>query len=144
MRIVAFIGSPIDIDEKELVKLAKRLKKEKVNVDIISFGEESVNNEVLTAFVNALNGKDGTGSHLVTVPPGPHLSDALISSPIIQGEDGMGAAGMGSAAFEFGVDPNEDPELALVGSLTYIVTIPFSLLFYYFFIITFFFFLIPR
>jgi len=114
MRIVAFIGSPIDIDEKELVKLAKRLKKEKVNVDVISFGEESINNEVLTAFINALNGKDGTGSHLVTVPPGPHLSDALISSPIIQGEDGMGAAGMGSAGFEFGVDPNEDPELALV------------------------------
>lgn len=114
MRIVAFIGSPIDIDEKELVKLAKRLKKEKVNVDVISFGEESINNEVLTAFVNALNGKDGTGSHLVTVPPGPHLSDALISSPIIQGEDGMGAPGMSGAAFEFGVDPNEDPELALV------------------------------
>lgn len=113
MRIVAFIGSPIDIDEKELVKLAKRLKKEKVNVDVVSFGEESINNEVLTAFVNALNGKDGTESHLVTVPPGPHLSDALISSPIIQGEDGMGAAGMGSAGFEFGVDPNEDPELAL-------------------------------
>ncbi|XP_031842483.1 regulatory particle non-ATPase 10 isoform X2 [Nomia melanderi] len=113
MRIVAFIGSPIEIDEKELVKLAKRLKKEKVNVDVISFGEESVNNEVLTAFVNALNGKDGTGSHLVTVPPGPHLSDALISSPIIQGEDGMGGTGMGGAAYEFGVDPNEDPELAL-------------------------------
>jgi 26S proteasome regulatory subunit N10 len=114
MRIVAFVGSPIQIDEKEAVKLAKRLKKEKVNVDIISFGEESVNNEVLTAFVNALNGKDGTSSHLVTVPPGPHLSDALISSPIIQGEDGMGGGGMGGAAFEFGVDPNEDPELALV------------------------------
>nr|XP_012153247.1 PREDICTED: 26S proteasome non-ATPase regulatory subunit 4 isoform X2 [Megachile rotundata] len=113
MRIVAFIGSPIEIDEKELVKLAKRLKKEKVNVDMISFGEESINNEVLTAFINALNGKDGTGSHLVTVPPGPHLSDALISSPIIQGEDGMGGTGMGGAAFEFGVDPNEDPELAL-------------------------------
>lgn len=125
MRIVAFIGSPIDIDEKELVKLAKRLKKEKVNVDVVSFGEESINNEVLTAFVNALNGKDGTESHLVTVPPGPHLSDALISSPIIQGEDGMGAAGMGSAGFEFGVDPNEDPELALVT----IAATPYYLLF---------------
>ncbi|XP_011313726.1 26S proteasome non-ATPase regulatory subunit 4 isoform X2 [Fopius arisanus] len=113
MRIVAFVGSPIELDEKELVKLAKRLKKEKVNVDIISFGEEAVNNDVLTAFINALNGKDGTGSHLVTVPPGPHLSDALISSPIIQGEDGLGGAGMSGAAFEFGVDPNEDPELAL-------------------------------
>ena len=113
MRIVAFVGSPIEIDDKEVIKLAKRLKKEKVNVDIISFGEESINNEVLTAFVNALNGKDGTSSHLVTVPPGPHLSDALLSSPIIQ-EDGAGGSGMGGAAYEFGVDPNEDPELALV------------------------------
>ncbi|XP_033214329.1 26S proteasome non-ATPase regulatory subunit 4 isoform X2 [Belonocnema kinseyi] len=113
MRIVAFVGSPIQLEDKELVKLAKRLKKEKVSVDIVSFGEETINNDVLTAFINALNGKDGTGSHLVTVPPGPHLSDALISSPIIQGEDGLGGAGMGGAAFEFGVDPNEDPELAL-------------------------------
>lgn len=40
MRIVAFVGSPIGLDDKELVKLAKRLKKEKVNVDIVSFGEE--------------------------------------------------------------------------------------------------------
>lgn len=40
MRIVAFVGSPVDQEEKELVKLAKRLKKEKVNVDIVSFGEE--------------------------------------------------------------------------------------------------------
>lgn len=40
MRIVAFVGSPVEAEEKELVKLAKRLKKEKVNVDVVSFGEE--------------------------------------------------------------------------------------------------------
>lgn len=40
MRIVVFVGSPIAIDEKELMKVAKKLKKEKVNVDIVSFGEE--------------------------------------------------------------------------------------------------------
>ncbi|KAJ8874288.1 hypothetical protein PR048_025134 [Dryococelus australis] len=113
MRIVVFVGSPVETEEKELVKLAKRLKKEKVNVDIVSFGEEIPNSDLLMAFVNALNGKDGGGSHLVTVPPGPHLSDALISSPVIQGEDGMGGAGLGGSGFEFGVDPNEDPELAL-------------------------------
>ncbi|CAH1389541.1 unnamed protein product [Nezara viridula] len=113
MRIVAFVGSPIGLDDKELVKLAKRLKKEKVNVDVVSFGEEVANNELLTSFINTLNGKEGGSSHLVTVPPGPHLSDALISSPVIQGEDGMGGAGLGGAGFEFGVDPNEDPELAL-------------------------------
>ena len=49
-------------------------------------------------------------SHLVTVATGPRLSDALISSPIIV-EDGGAVPGAG---FEFGVDPNEDPELALV------------------------------
>lgn len=118
MRIVAFVGSPVASEEKELVKLAKKLKKEKVNVDIISFGEDAINSDVLMSFVNTLNGKvgdlkDGTSSHLVTVPPGPHLSDALISSPIIQGEDGTGGAGLGGSGFEFGVDPNEDPELAL-------------------------------
>ena len=50
--------------------------------------------------------------HLVTVPPGPLLSDALISSPILQGEDGAGP-GMEYAS-EYGFDPNSDPELALV------------------------------
>ncbi|XP_036327237.1 26S proteasome non-ATPase regulatory subunit 4-like isoform X1 [Rhagoletis pomonella] len=113
MRIVVFVGSPIKNEEGELVKQAKRLKKEKVNVDIVSFGDHGNNNEILTAFVNALNGKDGTSSHLVSVPRGSGLSDALLSSPIIQGEDGLGGAGLGGAGFEFGVDPNEDPELAL-------------------------------
>ncbi|KAG8509246.1 26S proteasome non-ATPase regulatory subunit 4 [Galemys pyrenaicus] len=134
MRIVAFVGSPVEDNEKDvsgelrwgrvrtdvlicsasgqLVKLAKRLKKEKVNVDIINFGEEEVNTEKLTAFVNTLNGKDGTGSHLVTVPPGPSLADALISSPILAGEGGA-MLGLGASDFEFGVDPSADPELAL-------------------------------
>jgi len=109
-RIVVFVGSPISEDEKELVKLAKRLRKEKVNVDVVNFGEEVINTDKLTTFINTLNGTDGTSSHLVTVPAGPLLSDALISSPIIVGEDGAGAVPGG---FEFGIDPNEDPELAL-------------------------------
>uniref|UniRef100_A0A023FEK3 26S proteasome non-ATPase regulatory subunit 4 n=1 Tax=Amblyomma cajennense TaxID=34607 RepID=A0A023FEK3_AMBCJ len=115
MRIVVFVGSPIETDSRELAKLAKRLKKEKVNVDIVNFGEDNINTEKLASFINTLNGKDGGGSHLVTVPPGhqTHLSDALISSPVIQGEDGTGGIGLGVGGFEFGVDPNEDPELAL-------------------------------
>ena len=42
-----------------MVKVAKKLKKEKVNVDIISFGEHEVNNEKLDTFIKTLNGKDG-------------------------------------------------------------------------------------
>uniref|UniRef100_A0AAQ4R2C5 26S proteasome non-ATPase regulatory subunit 4 n=1 Tax=Gasterosteus aculeatus aculeatus TaxID=481459 RepID=A0AAQ4R2C5_GASAC len=95
-----------------LVKMAKRLKKEKVNVDVINFGEEEMNTEKLTTFINTLNGKEGAGSHLVTVPPGPSLADALLSSPILAGEGGA-VLGLGAGDFEFGVDPSADPELAL-------------------------------
>ncbi|KAJ0066175.1 hypothetical protein NL108_001417, partial [Boleophthalmus pectinirostris] len=112
MRIIAFVGSPVEDNEKDLVKMAKRLKKEKVNVDIINFGEEELNTEKLTAFINTLNGKEGVGSHLVTVPPGPSLADALLSSPILAGEGGA-VLGLGASDFEFGVDPSADPELAL-------------------------------
>jgi 26S proteasome regulatory subunit N10 len=40
----------------------------------------------------------------------------LITSPIISGEDGVpaGFTAGGGSNFEFGVDPNLDPELALV------------------------------
>uniref|UniRef100_A0A667Z259 26S proteasome non-ATPase regulatory subunit 4 n=1 Tax=Myripristis murdjan TaxID=586833 RepID=A0A667Z259_9TELE len=112
MRIIAFVGSPVEDNEKELVKMAKRLKKEKVSVDVINFGEEEMNTEKLTAFINTLNGKEGAGSHLVTVPPGPSLADALLSSPILAGEGGA-MLGLGASDFEFGVDPSTDPELAL-------------------------------
>jgi 26S proteasome regulatory subunit N10 len=113
MRIIAFVGSPLEgIDQTELVRLAKRLKKEKVNVDVVSFGEEKGNQDVLNAFIDALNGKDGTASHLVVVPPGPNLTDALVASPILQSEDGAPVPGMGGGAYDFGMD-GEDPELAL-------------------------------
>ncbi len=87
-----------------------RLKKEKVNVDVISFGEEKGNDSALNEFINTLNGKEGTGSHLLAVAGSPSLTDALVQSPILQSEDGgpipMGAGG----AYDFDGD---DPELAL-------------------------------
>jgi 26S proteasome regulatory subunit N10 len=125
-RIVAFVGSPITESAEELVKLAKKLKKNNIAVDIVNFGEEAQNTEKLEAFINAVNTNEE--SHLVTVPPGPHiLSDILLSSPVIVGEGGAGgfgaaaaaasaaaaAAGAGGDFGEFGVDPNVDPELAL-------------------------------
>ncbi|KAF9422883.1 hypothetical protein BGZ94_008474 [Podila epigama] len=113
-RIIVFVGSPIEEDEKTLVKLAKKLKKNNVAVDVINFGEESENTTRLEAFVAAVNNNDN--SNLVTVPPGPHLlSDILVSSAIVAGEDGAAPAyvSSGGGSYEFGVDPNLDPELAL-------------------------------
>jgi len=118
-RIVAFVGSPVEENDKDLEKLAKKLKKEKVNVDVVNFGEDSSNTEKLNVFVTTLNGKEGQTSHLITVPPGTGtaLSDVLFSSPIVRGEDGGGVAVAGGAGggrdFDFGVDADADPELAL-------------------------------
>ncbi|EYC04781.1 hypothetical protein Y032_0086g1988 [Ancylostoma ceylanicum] len=59
MRIVMFIGSPIDnLDSAELTKIAKKLKKEKVQCDVICFGEaDSENSQIMGQFVDTLNGK---------------------------------------------------------------------------------------
>lgn len=111
MRIVVFVGSPIDCSEKDLIKLGKKLKKEKVNVDVVALGEDVSTTEKLSQFIETLNGKEGTGSHLIVVPPGPNLTEALRTSPILQGEDGYTPAGDFGAGFD--VDPNLDPELAL-------------------------------
>jgi len=125
-RIIVFIGSPIKDDVQQLVKLGKKLKKNTVAIDAVNFGEETSNVEKLEEFINSVNNNDN--SHLITVPPGPHiLSDMLLSSSLIYGEAGApnlnvpaaaagGAApgGAGGALDEFGgVDPNSDPELAM-------------------------------
>lgn len=57
-------------------------------------------------------------SHLVTAHPGPLLSDILLSSPILTDEEGAPLAPLGQG-FEFGIDPTEDPELAMVHTQTY-------------------------
>lgn len=122
-RIIVFVGSPVNESQQALVKLGKKLKKNNVAIDIVNFGEESENTEKLEAFLNTVNSNDN--SHLITVPPGPHvLSDILVTSPMVAGEDsvGMGAAvaavpgvtggGGGDGFAEFGVDPSVDPEFA--------------------------------
>ena len=54
-------------------------------------------------------------SHLVTVHSGQFLSDALMLSPVVVDAEATGGATSGGGSeFEFGVDPNLDPELALV------------------------------
>jgi len=112
-RIIAFICSPMEEDERTLVRIAKKLKKNNVAVDFVSFGEDAHNDEKLEKFIAAVN--SGDNSHLVTVPPGPYmLSDYLLSTPIIGGDNPTGGMEIGrSEGFDFSVDPNLDPELAL-------------------------------
>lgn len=124
-RVIVFVCSPVEEDKGVLVKLAKRMKKNNTSVDLVAFGDLTDENlEKLRAFNEAVKG--GDGSHLEIVQPGPNLlSDSIVASPILAGEgggaatngagaEGGGAGGAGGTDFEFGVDPNMDPELALV------------------------------
>ncbi|KAH7663203.1 Proteasome subunit Rpn10 protein [Dioscorea alata] len=121
-RIIVFVGSPIKHDKSLLEAIGKKLKKNNVALDIVDFGESDDDKpEKLEALLAAVN--NNNTSHIVHVPPGPNaLSDVLISTPIFTG-DGEGGSGFAAAAaaaaaggmggFDFGVDPNIDPELAL-------------------------------
>ncbi|CAG8633276.1 2860_t:CDS:2 [Dentiscutata erythropus] len=110
-RIIVFVGSPIEDDKNALIKLAKRTKKNNIAVDVINFGEEAENTTKLDAFVNTV--KSGDNRHVLIMP----------------GEDGGVPPGftVGSGgSYEFGVDPNLDPELAMAEPTTMAVDQPIA------------------
>lgn len=113
-RVVAFVGSPILATDKELETLGKNLKKNNVSLDLVSFGEVDENTPKLELLLNFVNSNGS--SHIVEVPVGPKLlSDVLLSSVIVNpdGEAAGMAGGGGGDGFEFGINPSDDPELAL-------------------------------
>ena len=124
MRIVLFIGSPVEAETSELVSVGKKLRKCNVAVDVVSFGDVDENAEKLEAFMGAVN--KNNNSNLVTVPPGANLADVLLSTPIFMDEDSGGGSGFAAAAaaasshaamqgFDGGdmMDGGDDPALAL-------------------------------
>ncbi|WVQ72253.1 hypothetical protein IAR50_001802 [Cryptococcus sp. DSM 104548] len=110
-RIVVFVSSPLQETAEELVKLGKRLRKNNVAVDVVTFGDEGrENDDKLRGLVDAVGSDE---SHLVSVPPGERfLSDVIASSPILF--DGENApAGGAPGGFGDDLDPSLDPELAM-------------------------------
>jgi 26S proteasome regulatory subunit N10 len=128
-RIIVFTCSPIEEDEKALVKLAKRMKKTGISIDVIAFGELGEDTvKKLEAFSE--NVQNAEGSYLAVIHPSSNLlSDSLVTTPILGGDGSSGGAGSGGAgaesgdaggnSFEFGVDPSVDPELALALRMSY-------------------------
>lgn len=117
-RIIVFTCSSIPEDEKTLIKLAKKMKKNNVSIDFVAFGDlDDENTKKLTTF-NA-NVKSSDSSHIAIIPPGPGLlSDQIVTSPILNGDivaqgGTAGESGVDGANFEFGIDPSIDPDLAL-------------------------------
>lgn len=105
-RIIVFVALPLINPD---LSIAPRLKKNQISVDIINFGETSLNTTFLENFISASNDT----SHLVTVPPGPNsLFQAVATSPILS--DGV-SDGVTPSFFDDGMDP--DLALALRLSL---------------------------
>ncbi|XP_077501574.1 26S proteasome non-ATPase regulatory subunit 4-like isoform X4 [Amblyomma americanum] len=112
MRIVAFVGSPVTSDKKELLSLAIKLKRENVKVDIVSFGENDLNIPTLTPFLSILIGGGYAGSHMVSVEAGNVLWRVLMNSPIVRAQDDTPFTyRINSLDFDL---EDDDPELALV------------------------------
>lgn len=83
-RIVLFVGSPIKHSSEDLVLLGKKLKKNNVAVDIISFGNVDQNRDLLKQFFDNVN--NSNNSSLLEVPVGYYLVDSLFSSSIMNND----------------------------------------------------------
>ena len=105
------------------------MKKSGISIDIIAFGELG---EDTTKKLEAIseNCQSSEGSYLAVIQPSSNLlSDSLVTTPILGGDGSSGGAGgassggeggdAGGNAFEFGVDPSMDPELALALRMSY-------------------------
>jgi len=85
-------------------------------VDVINFGEVTFNTKKLEAFINSVMNEEKE-SHLLTIPPGPHiLSDIILTSSVVSVEGQVvnpTIGGSSSDGFDYGgIDPNVEPDLA--------------------------------
>lgn len=119
-RIICFFGSPVVESIQVLEELGKQLKKNSVSLDIVSFGSVEENSPKLHKLYESVN--NNNTSHIVEcLSKDGLLSDIILSSEIACDRDAplrqdsnieSGNAPFGaSAANEFGVDPNTDPDL---------------------------------
>lgn len=129
-RIIVFVGHPVEQDISECENLGKRLKRNNVGIDIINFAHPD-NVPKLEALIQCANNSEN--SHFMDVPMGvAMITDVLITSPILQGNDydagadvpmaNAGAAGananiadpVASRFAEYGgFNPDMDPEMAM-------------------------------
>ena len=111
-RVILFVGSPITADEKTVKRVGKLMKKNNIALDIISIGENALNQSKLEGLLEAVNKNDN--SHYVEVSTGTIASDVIRQSAIVGGSSsGGGGAGSDNFAEFGGIDPNLDPELAM-------------------------------
>lgn len=115
-RIVIFVGSPIRESEKDLESLAKKLRKDDVAVDVVSFGVPE-NVDLLSGFVSKVNKQEN--SFFIHVQEGSNLTAVLMDTRVFTGPDVIptgesgGVTMPGGPGMGFAVDPNADPDLQM-------------------------------
>ena len=101
-RVIAFIGSHHTLTAQAADKLAADANREGVSVDIVAFGDDVNDIDVLEEFTKKIQAQ----SYFVHAQPGTViLSDIVLSSPIGPGE--------GSAHTVLDPNAEEDPDVAL-------------------------------
>lgn len=103
-RVVAVVGSPVGDSDAELARLAARMRKNGIALDIVCIGQEGVNSAKLHQFVTQV--ESGGNSHFLDVHPSSAELEEVISRSAICSENNTGFAGGD-------LDLADDPELAM-------------------------------
>lgn len=130
-RVVVFVGSPIQDNQRALKKVGKHLRRNNVSVDAVMMGDFPENEAKLRALVDTARTEDGPPCELMTIPPGVRPVDVLRRTHLCGGAaTGAAAAAAATATgaatggattgttsgsnFEEygGFDPSVDPEMA--------------------------------
>lgn len=93
-RVICFVGSPVSETPEELTSLGTRMKKNKVAIDIVSFGEVAENEVKLQALVNAANSGDNSHYTGVATKPYVNLMDELTGSAVFGASMAMAGSAM--------------------------------------------------
>lgn len=108
-RIVVFVASPMNVNMPKLEQLGRALKKNNVSLDVVSLGEQDANADKIQRLLNAVNNQDT--SHVVEVPQGAVVSEAVLASPILREPGDAAAPGGPGDMLDLEVDPSADPDL---------------------------------
>lgn len=115
-RIVVFAGSPLKADIAAVERVNLMLRKNNISIDAVSFGNVEANEQILAGLLQTDEDadEDDRVNHFVRVVPGQGSLVQAISQTTMARRGGD----EGTADFEFGVDPEMDPELAMALKLS--------------------------
>ncbi len=131
-RIVVFVGSPLGETDAKLEAIGKMLKKNGVALDVVSFGHVEENADAVALLLASAAGlapeearknlyeallAPNCQCNVLVVPKGASLTESLMSSPILLGEDGSGSFAASGAGHMLD-DDEMDPELAMALKLS--------------------------